>query len=732
MKNKCYPILLIACFCLGGMQGVAQSAYYDALKIKSDLVDNEITSISAKVLFKYFIFGSIPPVKKDTLDSLKVYLKKNPFFEKYKLSTSGVESSLGVEIRKTIGSVGGLDVTNIANGISQFMIKRAKEELTIAFFERFRKFAEENPEFSVLFPKTTNNLDNLLTYKYPEFLPALRTGFFEDIRTSPYHLDDVLELPRYQSLLKDLPEVKVSVRSVRLINELQSGQSHAADLLTKIAAFPEWKEASSSGSFKNFGNSVRLANIFSQSLRRDSTDTISSGAWITFPQLDVLVSNDTTLNIYLGLVYQLVTMDTIRFYFRENDANRTLAFNDLMERQKDNLFLFRNKLTEFIELTDRVDKIVDTVKFQNRRQVISLADAYYDYIDVSLDVLDYAFSVGSLFDERLDIGQYTLVARSANDLYRNIYKQEYTQAINNLVDILDLIKMMVDENNLMTVTHPATLLDDLKIKNSLNSKSLVSDLRRKDIAAINTFINTNQSIIETSADQEQIQKLTDQLSELKQYKSLYHWDHFGDKLSKISEYGLFMANMANAQSPQEVASILDNATLPVGSSSIKKNSISNVAIQSYLGPYVRFGEIDNTNAWTSRFGVTAPIGIAFSKGFREKGSVSLFLSLLDLGAIVDYQLTAETITTPDGTDTTMIHKDYRVELGQIFSPGTYLVYGLPWRLPLSFGIGGQYGPGLGKIEDDNDVVINNPAWRWNAFLAVDIPLFNLANTPRRN
>jgi hypothetical protein len=50
---------------------------------------------------------------------------------------------------------------------------------------------------------------------------------------------------------------------------------------------------------------------------------------------------------------------------------------------------------------------------------------------------------------------------------------------------------------------------------------------------------------------------------------------------------------------------------------------------------------------------------------------------------------------------------------------------------LSFGLGGQYGPGLGKIEDDNNVVINNPAWRWNAFLAVDIPLFNLANTPRK-
>ena len=220
---------------------------------------------------------------------------------------------------------------------------------------------------------------------------------------------------------------------------------------------------------------------------------------------------------------------------------------------------------------------------------------------------------------------------------------------------------------------------------------------------------------------------------LQELKSLYYWDKLDGKLLKISQYGLFMANMANAESPEEISSILDNATLPVGSSSIKKNSRCNIAIQSYIGPFIQGGEIENNTAWSSRFGVTAPIGIAFSKGLNHKcGSISLFLPLLDLGAIVDYQLKSETNTTPDGTDTTTVHKDYKVELGQIFSPGAYLVYGLPWRLPLSFGIGGQYGPGLGTIDDNNGPVINNPGWRWNAFLAVDIPLFNIVNKTKNS
>jgi hypothetical protein len=66
-------------------------------------------------------------------------------------------------------------------------------------------------------------------------------------------------------------------------------------------------------------------------------------------------------------------------------------------------------------------------------------------------------------------------------------------------------------------------------------------------------------------------------------------------------------------------------------------------------------------------------------------------------------------------------------LGQIFSPGAYLVYGFFENIPLSIGIGAQYGTGLSKITSDNNSVINNPAWRDNIFLAVDMPFFTLKN-----
>jgi hypothetical protein len=123
--------------------------------------------------------------------------------------------------------------------------------------------------------------------------------------------------------------------------------------------------------------------------------------------------------------------------------------------------------------------------------------------------------------------------------------------------------------------------------------------------------------------------------------------------------------------------------------------------------------------WDQRVGLIAPVGLALNHGLGGRaGSVSLFAPLLDVGAIAEFRLK---------NDSTEL--DESIKLGNIFSPGAYIVYGFGANIPLAIGIGGQYGPGLFKVEG-NDTggtrnVYKNPEWRWNIFLAVDIPLFNL-------
>jgi hypothetical protein len=189
-----------------------------------------------------------------------------------------------------------------------------------------------------------------------------------------------------------------------------------------------------------------------------------------------------------------------------------------------------------------------------------------------------------------------------------------------------------------------------------------------------------------------------------------------------------MASVVKAESPEEVESAIEAAALPAGSSSIKKNSAFNVSLNAYIGGY--FGRSSNStdqiDGDNSTIGVTAPIGLAFSFGLghykngNSIGSLSLYGTLIDVGAIAGYRL---------NDDSTAL--DQKVTLNDIFTPGGYLVYGIglpvKWLsyVPLSVGYGWQYGSKLYYKTSEGKLAISDKSrWRSNWFIGIDIPLAN--------
>lgn len=645
----------------------SQNAFYDAIKLKSkfllgdDLLRNGDTILISlpDVNEVYSILKKYVGVTSNSKDSIQKAFEGNPFLGFDKQASFGAFNGGG---SNPLSSIAGLDVTKFANAIADLMIERAKQELTLAFFNRFKKFSKKYPEFKILFPKTTDNLSNLFTYTYPQMLPALRKGFFEDLEKITYHLDDVLELPKYRHLLNNFPQVSLAIRSIRLIHELESKTSTAADIIKKLAAFKEWNKKGNAD-FKNMGNTLKFASIFSEGLRYKD----SSRIWVSTEEIKELTTNDTLAKIYMGLIYQEIKRDSIKFYFNPKNLDDTTNLTEIIWQNKDNILLFQNKISEFINLTDKVmDSYAEIKTKKSDRQKIT-NDDIYNYINVSIDVIDYAFSIVKIFNENLVTDQYLNLAKKSNSLYMDIYGQQYTQAVNDAIEILIAVHDLTEANtNEATVGRTGIALDKKP--------------------ALDTLINF---------------------------------------VKKVKPYALFMANMVEAKDEAAVKAALENVILPVGSSSIKKNTLCNVSVQTYLGAYLSTtnGSSSSVGAWSDKFGVTAPIGISFTPGFlswKKAGSVSLFGALFDLGAIVDYKLKQDSASGP-------VSKDYKVKLGNIFSPGVYAVYGFPWDLPLSLGFGAQYGPGLSKIDGLGKTVIGNPAWRCNFFLAVDLTFFTLTN-----
>jgi hypothetical protein len=185
------------------------------------------------------------------------------------------------------------------------------------------------------------------------------------------------------------------------------------------------------------------------------------------------------------------------------------------------------------------------------------------------------------------------------------------------------------------------------------------------------------------------------------------------------QYGLFIANVLKARNPAEVTAAIRMVAMPTGSSQSKKQSTFDISVNAYFGIYGGEETLLKPNITDPKrptYGLTAPVGVSISTGLHRFGSLSLFMPVIDLGAVAAFRIeTGQSVNVPS------------FNLQNLAAPGAYLIYGIP-NYPFSIGGGVQYGPQLRKISR-NGVDIETPAYRWSIAMTVDIPLFNLYNRP---
>lgn len=651
MKTRIYKIVLTLIMALPFSQAFGQKtiAYYDAKTLADLYKSRQAQAPPAKIpLTDATVVALLTPYFPTGAD-IAGGVAANPFLKNYFSGGGGAsltddEKAMGTFFSKVAANVGGLDVTNAATGISDFLIERAKQELTVAFFDRFKKFATKNPEFAVLFPKTTDNLSNLLTYSYPQMLPALRDGFLEDLRKISYNLSDILALPRYQQLLKNFPEVKIAVRSLRLVNELETGVSNAADIINEFAAFPEWDllaaDATKNNAIRNAGCALKVGALFSQSIRSNVQDD-SGIIWVDGKALKEVITDPLLFNIYMGLIWQQAQNIT---YI--DAAGSTKKFSDILADPATiaNIFVFQNKLQQFFDLSGKVNSTYSDIQTKKAGNPGPSNDDYYNYINVSIDVVDYSFSIVKIFDKLVVADPYLAIARKSNSLYKDIYSKQYTQAVTDGLDIL-------------TQVH-----DLVKI-------SATIDADKDNLARILAFVDT------------------------------------------IKPYALFMANMVEAKSPADVKAALETAVLPVGSYSIKQQSLCNISLNGYIGYALDYHPSLFAN------GIYAPIGFSFSRGslWSSGGSLTLFGSFIDVGGLAAYRLANG--STDNLTQT--------ITLESILSPSAQLFLEFP-HLPIAIGAGWRLTPKL-SYTNNTTLTVVQPASVINVSVLVDIPFFTLHN-----
>ena len=206
-------------------------------------------------------------------------------------------------------------------------------------------------------------------------------------------------------------------------------------------------------------------------------------------------------------------------------------------------------------------------------------------------------------------------------------------------------------------------------------------------------------------------------------------EELSEFLSFLTEYGFFIAGLVDARSTDEVQSLMQGIADPPGSSRLKRKKKVTVALNAYLGVSTGQETWEQNSSSTEETFInvmpTMPIGFSISRRLGKRHieinestlqtkqldghSVSLFLSLIDLGSFFTY--------VPGDTqfgETDLTFKN-------VFRPGLQLHYNFK-NSPFYTGLGAQYGPQYRELQGEQ---ITLQSTRFFLSLGVDVPLKTL-------
>ena len=651
----------------------AQSVYFDVTVLRrycneSNSVlyitpHNKAQSDSVlTILHRYFPAIDTLSVAADIGSSLRA----NPFFSRaaYSGSTKGSDytSDLNLNMGSVASSVGGLDITTIADGLAKFIVQRTKQELNIAFFTKFKDRLDSLQDLKTVFPNTYNLLQSMgdEIYNYDRYIQNLKGAFVNDLNALPKDLPGIID--NHPEIFQNHPDLEALIRSGFYITNTLHYKVHPGDVL---AGYPvDYLDKISDPDFKG---AMQTLQLVSASLK-DTASNDTADYWVSNTRVRKLVTDQLAFKIYLGLLYQEASNTPGGINFK----NSSLAnFLKTVASKYDTVYnvyeQYKNYILGFSEKASSLDKLIKTYKKSTNDSVnISLCATYFRS---SVDLIEYCTGIGSLpviqqtkfSNWRKDFQPYFDISYSVADLVTDIDGKNYSTAINDALHIYQVIK---DKPAIDSM--PATK----------NEMSLTLD----KLAVYGGFI----SAVATA-------KTSDDVSAAIQAFALPSGS------ARVKRESLFNVSI-NAY-----------AGLFCG-----YEKLQGVASDQ---PFTKLSQFNTT-------GVTAPVGIAFSFGkFSDfvipngKGhwSHSVFLSVIDIGAITAYRFQSSNDS---------VKQIPTVQLKDILSPGIFWSIGIP-QSPVSLNIGAQIGPNLRKVESTTNDYANNLYWRYSVSLCVDLPVLNL-------
>lgn len=342
----------------------------------------------------------------------------------------------------------GLPGSTFLMGLTDFLVKRTKQELSIAFFRDFQKVVKRSEEMKYLFPTTTKVLlkidENI--YQFKAFWEVLRESFLTDLEDLVYNLDDYVQ---QSSKIKD-PLVRHMMSDFFKIIELFYDKTAPADVIDYLAEdaylHTVTADIDSSKFVPILQSSLQVLGLLSKSLENKD----DNGYWVKPEMLTQLLRNPIVTSLYLGLIYQQ----------GKNIQMGEKTFAEYLEPLsiRENSLRVRNLLGTFKAFLDKAEALERLAKDMRRKandrrrdkNAPPMTDAdkdleydeYYDFTQNICDLLLYAYDfkkeiLGASTKEDSLVHTYLTIVSDINGMALEIRKKHYTSALINTLFIIE-------------------------------------------------------------------------------------------------------------------------------------------------------------------------------------------------------------------------------------------------------------------------------------------------------
>ena len=630
------------------------------------------------VAFKFQILSHYANNETD-ISKLKSLYNNNKFLDSLvnRITTANLPRASNL-LSTAFSSVGGLDVTNVADALARFLVKRTKQELSAAFFDRFKSTLDSIRDLQTLFPETAALLGSIGTdvYNYERYIQNLREGFIQDISALHRNFPGIID--NHPAFFSKHQQLSASLLSACYVASELENQAHPGDIL---ASYPlEFLDSTAAGyppRLQTYRAAIQTVQLISHSMRNTASPD-DAEYWVNISKIRELVNNRTALKFYLGLLWQEAAFkfDSIHFGRTTTLIQQLNKVAAVYDKGATVYHAYKTYILRFGVKADALNNMIS--KHKQLPADSSRLEKYEKYFRACIDLIEYATAISELpvladipvvQNLSANMKPWFKIAYSTADMVIDINKRNYSSAVNHAVAIYNEIKASPSEAGLAPATDVEILTQPKEPGKRFTLKS-----KAKDSKPAQT--------------------------------------EFRRTLELLAKYGGFMSVVASAKTSAEMEQAIEVFALPAGSSRIKRASGFNVAFNAYVGLFTGYEKIkgvDNKFRFNA-YGVTAPLGISISKGIYGTSS-SLFLSFIDIGAVTAFRFKDD-----------VAEKVPKVQLKDIISPGVFYSFGFP-RSPLSANIGYQVGPLLRKVNLDQNLYEEKYS-RFSVSLCVDIPVLN--------